>query len=61
MISWEPWASDFALSDSLPALKNEKNILKYIKNGYFNNYVEKFAIYLKSFNKPVFIRFAQRI
>ena len=58
MISWEPWASNFAQSDSLPELKNEKNILKYIKNGHFDNYVERFATYLKSFNKPVFLRFA---
>ncbi|TPV35569.1 glycosyltransferase [Paucihalobacter ruber] len=57
MISWEPWASDFARSDSLPELKNEKNILKYIKNGHFDDYVLKFANYLKSFNKPVFLRF----
>ncbi len=58
MISWEPWASNFKLNDSLPALKNEKNILKYIKNGHFNSYVKRFATYLKSFNKPVFLRFA---
>ena len=58
MISWEPWASDFVISDSLPELKNEKNILQYIKSGDFDNYVKKFANYLKAFNKPVFLRFA---
>lgn len=58
MISWEPWASNFELSDSLPELKNEKNILKNIKKGHFDNYIKKFANYLKAFNKPVFLRFA---
>ena len=58
MISWEPWASDFAGNDSLPELEKEKYILKHIKNGQYNTYVENFAKYLKAFQKPVFLRFA---
>ncbi len=58
MITWEPWTSNFEIGDSLSELKKGRNGLKYIKDGHFDNYVKKFAIYLKSFNKPVFLRFA---
>jgi cellulose synthase/poly-beta-1,6-N-acetylglucosamine synthase-like glycosyltransferase len=58
LITWEPWASTFKMADTIEALKNEKNILRYINSGHFDAYVGKVARYLKSLETPVFLRFA---
>ena len=58
MISWEPWAGTFKMADSIPDLKNEKHILRYIDSGAFDPYIREVAGYLKTLEKPVFLRFA---
>lgn len=58
LITWEPWASSLAISDSIKELKEEKKVFKYIAEGYFDGYIKEFSRCLKSFDKPVFLRFA---
>ena len=58
MISWEPWASDFEISDSIPELNKEKKILHYITQGTFDHYIKKMALKIKNHEDPVFLRFA---
>ena len=58
MITWEPWVSVLPESDSIPALAEGKEGLKYIAEGYFDDYIKEFVQILKTYNKPVFLRFA---
>ncbi len=58
MITWEPWSSNFKIADTIPKLRLEKNILPYITQGFFDNYIDSFALHLKSYQKPIFLRFA---
>lgn len=59
MITWEPWASTFTkLAVSNVDLANEKKVFQYIAQGYFDSYILNVAIRLKSYNRPVFLRFA---
>lgn len=56
MITWEPWASE--LGTGHPELEQERRALKYIAEGYFDEYIIQFADELARYNKPVFLRFA---
>lgn len=54
LISWEPWdpsqgseQSDFKLSN--------------IYNGSFDSYIREFALSMKNYNKPMFLRFAHEM
>jgi cellulose synthase/poly-beta-1,6-N-acetylglucosamine synthase-like glycosyltransferase len=58
LVTWEPWASTFKMSDSIPSLSNEKNVMHYIASGYFDAYIREFASFIKAQDKPVFLRFA---
>ncbi|NHF61390.1 glycosyltransferase [Flavobacteriaceae bacterium TP-CH-4] len=58
MLTWEPWASNFRISDSIPALKKEQSILYFIKEGYFDDYIKEVARIVKEFKEPFFVRFA---
>ncbi len=58
MITWEPWASTFQISDSIELLKNEEKIFKYISEGFFDDYITSFALKVKASKKPLFLRFA---
>ncbi|MFP2996131.1 glycosyltransferase family 2 protein [Spongiivirga sp. MCCC 1A20706] len=58
MITWEPWSSNFERSDSIILLKNEQKIFKHITNGVFDQYITSFALKLKAYKKPFFLRFA---
>lgn len=58
MITWEPWASELAISDTIPELQQEKKVFKYMAEGYFDDHILKFARLLKSYDQPVFLRFA---
>lgn len=58
MVTWEPWASELALSDSIPDLNQEKKVFKYMAEGYFDKYILDFFTTLKSYDRPVFLRFA---
>ncbi len=58
MITWEPWASTLAENDSNEELKAEKKVFQNIINGKFDSYIRDFAQILKSYNKPIFLRFA---
>lgn len=58
MITWEPWASNFKVSDTIEVLKKEKKIFKHISEGYFDTYIKAYALELKNNNRPIFLRFA---
>lgn len=59
MITWEPWASTFkGLEAFNEDLANNQKVLRYITQGYFDGYITKVAKKLKSYNRPVFLRFA---
>jgi cellulose synthase (UDP-forming) len=57
-ITWEPWVSHFPISRDHNDLRMEQKALANISKGLFDDYILKFAAQLKSFNKPVFLRFA---
>lgn len=52
MITWEPWISGSANSEE------KKKTLKYISEGHLDDYINAFANKLKSYNHPIFLRFA---
>lgn len=58
MITWEPWASTLQKNEVNKELQSEKNIFKYIIDGHFDSYISKFAKNLRSYDKPIFLRFA---
>ena len=58
MISWEPWSSDFSFSHNQQDFRNNKHIFKHIINGDFDTYIKQTAFAIKSFNQPVYLRFA---
>lgn len=58
MITWEPWASTLAENDSNAELQAEKKVFRSIINGNFDKYITSFAQILKSYDKPIFLRFA---
>ncbi|TMM58198.1 glycosyltransferase [Maribacter algarum] len=58
MISWEPWTSDFQISDSIPGLSDNKKVFYHITEGTFDNYIKKMARRIQEFDAPVFLRFA---
>jgi cellulose synthase/poly-beta-1,6-N-acetylglucosamine synthase-like glycosyltransferase/beta-mannanase len=58
MITWEPWANEFALTDTIQELKKGHKVLKYIKQGYFDSYIKEFALAIKNFGNPILLRFA---
>src|SRR5690606_23767328 len=58
MITWEPWASALPQSENNEELKAEKKILKNIAEGIYDGYIREFFKILKSYDQPVFLRFA---
>jgi cellulose synthase (UDP-forming) len=57
-ITWEPWVSHFPIAKDHRELLAEQKGLANISKGLFDEYILKFASQLKSFNQPVFLRFA---
>ncbi|HEY5746225.1 MAG TPA: glycosyltransferase [Chryseolinea sp.] len=57
-ITWEPWVGHFPVSKNHDELRREQKALANIDKGLFDDYILKFASQLKSFHKPVFLRFA---
>lgn len=58
MITWEPWISGLPESLQDTALRQEKGGMRAIAEGRFDNYIRAFALQLRDFEKPVFVRFA---
>lgn len=58
MITWEPWASALPLNENYEELKEEKKVLKHIAQGVYDDYIREFIQILKSYDQPVFLRFA---
>ncbi len=58
MITWEPWVSTFPARSDFPELKQEKKVMAAIADGKFDEYIRSFALKIRDFRKPVFIRFA---
>jgi len=57
MITWEPWIAKLAKSGSSKELKEGKKAFKYIAEGDFDDYILDFVKILKSYDKPIFLRF----
>ncbi|MES2396916.1 MAG: glycosyl hydrolase [Bacteroidota bacterium] len=60
VITWEPWLSDFN-NDDFPNInpdyaKRDKNGLKSITKGYYDNYIDEWAKDLKDFGNLTFVR-----
>lgn len=56
LLTWEPWLTTFkSFKDSTGA---DDAVYKQIRSGALDTYIEDFALTLKSFNRPVFLRFA---
>ena len=58
MITWEPWVSTFDRSAGNADLMAERNGLRYIHEGYFDDYLISAARRFKDFAWPVYLRFA---
>ncbi|MEJ7738476.1 MAG: glycosyltransferase [Chitinophagaceae bacterium] len=58
MITWEPWVSSFPERPDNPGLRKERKGLKAIADGTFDFYIKAYALKIRAYNKPVFIRFA---
>ena len=52
MITWEPWLNTFE-----EEINDSSNVYNLISNGYFDDFILKFAEKLKNLNRPVFLRF----
>ncbi|WP_223233371.1 glycosyltransferase [Chitinophaga sp. CF418] len=57
MITWEPWAGLFHVSREDTSLMKERKMMLHISQGYFDDYLQKFAEQVRALERPVFIRF----
>jgi cellulose synthase (UDP-forming) len=53
MITWEPWLNSFK-----DEIIGDKHVYELIEEGYFDAFINNFAIKLKNLQRPVFLRFA---
>jgi len=63
LITWEPWLNDFVAEDyGLQQNDNpDKNGLLNIARGNYDPYIDKWALELKDFGKPVFVRWGHEM
>ena len=54
IISWEPW-------DPSKGVEQPEFKLSSIYNGNFDSYIRDFAVSMKNYNKPIFLRFAHEM
>lgn len=53
LFTWEPWTNNFD-----PAPDQDQHVFELIAQGFFDGYIQEFALNLKKLNRPVFLRFA---
>ena len=58
MITWEPWTAALATQDHDPEIASGRKAMKHIAAGHFDEYIIDFIQILKSYDKPVFLRYA---
>jgi cellulose synthase (UDP-forming) len=58
MITWEPWSSTFPQFAGHPDLSAERKICKAIYEGLFDEYIQAYALRVRDFGEPIFLRFA---
>lgn len=58
MITWEPWTAELATPESDPELREGKKSFKHIANGSYDEYIKNFIQILKSYDQPIFLRYA---
>ena len=61
MIIWEPWTNLFPEYAGHPDLSNNRKVFHYITEGYFDDYIDKMAVSVRSLHFPVFLRFAHEM
>ena len=54
MITWEPWDPELSTTQSEFPLRS-------IANGSYDGYIRRWATAIKSYDKPIFLRFAQEM
>lgn len=60
-ITWEPWKPIGGYDRSENMVRQQDYLLKNITAGNFDNYIRSYARSIKSFKKPVMIRFAHEM
>ncbi|MDO6432552.1 glycosyltransferase [Flavitalea sp. BT771] len=58
MITWEPWQTLFDGPERPPTAEKEKKIFQRIVQGKYDGFLDRFCKELKTFARPVFLRFA---
>ncbi|WP_373057101.1 glycosyltransferase [Zunongwangia sp. H14] len=58
MLTWEPWSSEFSITQNNSYLKQNHKIFKNISEGQFDDYIKDFGKKLAAYQQPVFLRFA---
>ncbi|GAB3234334.1 glycosyltransferase [Algoriphagus aestuariicola] len=61
MITWEPFSNLFAQYKDHPDIAENRKVLHYIAEGYFDSYIDQMALSLRSLDSPVFLRFAHEM
>lgn len=57
MITWEPYVSGFPERPDAPELRHERRGMAAIASGKFDAYLEAYALKIRAYGHPVFIRF----
>jgi len=58
MITWEPWTAGLATPEDDPEIAEGKKSFKHIADGHFDDYIIEFIQILKSYDQPIFLRYA---
>ncbi len=64
VITWEPWLSDFTeeqYPDGIKPKDPDKNGMKNIASGLYDNYISKWAESARKIGKPIFLRFGHEM
>ncbi len=58
MITWEPVVANFPAKPGLEYLQQEQKSMAAIADGTFDDYIKAYALKIRAYKHPVFIRFA---
>ncbi len=58
LVTWEPWATGINKMQGFPKIEDGQNVFRHIADGHLDSYIKCFIEKLKSFDEPVFLRYA---
>jgi hypothetical protein len=61
MITWEPWTNNFSQYADHADLSQNHRVFHYINEGYFDEYIDKMAVSIRTLGHPVYLRFAHEM